>query len=646
MQLSPSAVSSSSNIEASSKGLFEGSVDENQTIVGGGGPSKFVQKSISRAASQRPQFASPGTQQTTTASDWSVAFAQAEAYKKFKAHSKKEQVKKESLTETPGTKAKKDEESLAAYRKWKSEQQKLALESKKQSYLQRKEEERGAATVIGRAFKKRMSAAPVSPILPASEPKDPRTEKGSETSFSTSATTTFLKEVMVGESHDTHVDSAEPESEGAAPSLVDSNADVDADANADESALPNIIPGDLDEDIEPESDAESDVEDEVVEMSHQILETIDQNVPSAWPEILDDESTLNLLPSLLQSNEEIYNDVVNKKQVVVRVITWNQQAKTPPPLEELKDSLFPDEKFHIIAIGTEECENSIAKSIIVHSKKKWEDAVEAAAGENYVKLRSHTLQATHNMVLVHKSIMHLCDDANSGVVATGIALGRPVGSKQQLGNKGGIGICFDIGKTSFLFVNAHLAAHQKAAEKRNAEFARISKELVQSLRPDAPQPNGESNPLLDGFAHIFWAGDLNYRINGTRAVVDVLLEKEMHEVLLNNDQLNLAMKTNSAFDGFAEGPLNFKPTYKFDKNSDIYDTSKKMRIPSWTDRILFKKESSSKLVNYASATSIRTSDHRPVYSTFICDVDGDFGSFDGLSQKEYGVTKSQVCSIS
>ena len=37
-----------------------------------------------------------------------------------------------------------------------------------------------------------------------------------------------------------------------------------------------------------------------------------------------------------------------------------------------------------------------------------------------------------------------------------------------------------------------------------------------------------------------------------------------------------------------EGPLHFRPTYKFDKNSDDYDTSAKHRVPAWTDRILYK----------------------------------------------------------
>lgn len=38
--------------------------------------------------------------------------------------------------------------------------------------------------------------------------------------------------------------------------------------------------------------------------------------------------------------------------------------------------------------------------------------------------------------------------------------------------------------------------------------------------------------------------------------------------------------------GFVEEQIRFPPTYKFDVNTDTYDTSKKARIPSWTDRIL------------------------------------------------------------
>ena len=37
-----------------------------------------------------------------------------------------------------------------------------------------------------------------------------------------------------------------------------------------------------------------------------------------------------------------------------------------------------------------------------------------------------------------------------------------------------------------------------------------------------------------------------------------------------------------AFSEYEEGPLLFRPTYRYDLGTDTYDTSEKMRIPAWT----------------------------------------------------------------
>jgi phosphatidylinositol-bisphosphatase len=74
----------------------------------------------------------------------------------------------------------------------------------------------------------------------------------------------------------------------------------------------------------------------------------------------------------------------------------------------------------------------------------------------------------------------------------------------------------------------------------------------------------------------------------------------------------------NVFHHFSEQPISFPPSYKFDLNSDVYDTSELGRVPSWTDRILFRALHKDTIFGceYDSCKTIKTSDHRPVYGIF------------------------------
>ena len=52
--------------------------------------------------------------------------------------------------------------------------------------------------------------------------------------------------------------------------------------------------------------------------------------------------------------------------------------------------------------------------------------------------------------------------------------------------------------------------------------------------------------------------------------------------LLLQDQLTKEILKGNVFCGSSEQPINFQPSYKFDINTNNYDTSEKQRIPSWT----------------------------------------------------------------
>ncbi|TYZ60324.1 hypothetical protein PybrP1_012277, partial [[Pythium] brassicae (nom. inval.)] len=377
-----------------------------------------------------------------------------------------------------------------------------------------------------------------------------------------------------------------------------------------------------------------------------------------WPqefniEGLDDWEELNSVASV-HGELVTHARFLDKSRLRVFCGTWNMHAKKP------QDDLrlwIPLNKYHIVAVGSEECVNSIAKSVVFTSKRQWESQLKDTLGDEYVLVSSHSLTAIHNVVFVHESVIPLLSNIQSDAVATGLG--------NQLGNKGGVGIAFSIGRTSFAFVNCHFDAHQQNTEKRNSNFHRINQELklfplpassvtsAASLTPSSAAVTGEAS--LDGlgktsttrfslsssptgnavlpvggvaskklavsecFDRVFWFGDLNYRINGTRRMVDLLLLRNQFDVLRFNDQLQIEMSKGSVFAHFREGPLHFRPTYKFDKRSNAYDSSAKQRIPSWTDRILFlsnDKPGDIETLSYRSQMSFQSSDHRPVGAAF------------------------------
>ena len=68
-------------------------------------------------------------------------------------------------------------------------------------------------------------------------------------------------------------------------------------------------------------------------------------------------------------------------------------------------------------------------------------------------------------------------------------------------------------------------------------------------------------------------GDLNYRISDPDTErVRRLADEGKYKELLANDQLIKQQKEKKCFNGFKEGSIKFKPTYKYDPGSDNWDT--------------------------------------------------------------------------
>lgn len=351
-------------------------------------------------------------------------------------------------------------------------------------------------------------------------------------------------------------------------------------------------------------------------------ELVKTNLISVYNDVISDTPKdehhhhyrLDREPKWVWKDEEL-GDFAEIGNLKVLCITWNMLGKEAPP--NLDDLLRThDTKHHIIALGTEECWRSIALSLFYSSKIDWEKKlIEHLKGE-YHYVGSKTLDAIHLILFAHKSVYRFIDNVQYDAVPTGLA--------NILGNKGGVGISFEIMNKSMLFVNCHLAHGQENVHARNSDFNRIDTTLrLPPMKPRHSATPGVSHRPTAGRSAsdesdiVFWLGDLNYRINGTMDSVNHCLTNNKHEVLLANDQLYLEREAGRIPRGFKEGFIKFPPTYKLKEDKHQFQMTKG-RIPSWTDRILYKSKKADmvNLMNYECITNLLWSDHRAVFAQF------------------------------
>ncbi|KAH7912215.1 Endonuclease/exonuclease/phosphatase [Hygrophoropsis aurantiaca] len=203
-----------------------------------------------------------------------------------------------------------------------------------------------------------------------------------------------------------------------------------------------------------------------------------------------------------------------------------------------------------------------------------------------------------------------------------------------MGNKGAVGIRFRVsndtshGGEVFTFVCAHLTAHEPKLAHRIADYNHIVGSL---LFPAPPSSTSSSATTMYATSHLFFLGDLNFRVSMPPAhhltqtmrsdpTYSLLNSEATREELKEFDQLLLERRNNRVFIGFREGDFwTFKCTYKYQLGQvDHYSTK---RTPSWTDRVMYTTHTDSpdtpeisNITNllYTSIPSYTTSDHKPV----------------------------------
>lgn len=347
----------------------------------------------------------------------------------------------------------------------------------------------------------------------------------------------------------------------------------------------------------------------------------------------------NFLHGRLASNSLLgaaeLEHVFPDREVTVFAGTWNMNGQSPP--RELNDFIFPTGIKHvpdIFVLGTQES---------FSERTEWEISVQEVLGPSHILLHSTTLGTLHLTVFIRRDLIWFCslpEDANLSV--------RP---GTAFRTKGAVAISFALFGSSFLFVTAHLTAHQEKVKERVQDIKRIIRAL--DLPKNLPCKH-KSKDVTNNFDYVIWCGDLNFRLAEPRAAVLRWIEQTKFPLpphlphgLLHADQLTAVLADGAAFRDFREAPITFPPTYKYDPGSQQFDTSSKQRVPAYTDRILYKTKNSPvslpssalsgfrrssnvppvqerasgmRCVAYDSVNSICTSDHKPVWALFTASL--------------------------
>ncbi|XP_053453105.1 phosphatidylinositol 3,4,5-trisphosphate 5-phosphatase 1 isoform X1 [Nycticebus coucang] len=342
---------------------------------------------------------------------------------------------------------------------------------------------------------------------------------------------------------------------------------------------------------------------------------------------------------LLQQMKNRHSEQPEPDMITIFIGTWNM-GNAPPPKKitswflskgqgKTRDDSADYIPHDIYVIGTQEDPLG---------EKEWLEILKHSLQEitsiTFKTVAIHTLWNIRIVVLAkpeHENrVSHICTDN----VKTGIA--------NTLGNKGAVGVSFMFNGTSLGFVNSHLTSGSEKKLRRNQNYMNILRFLALGDKKLSPFN------ITHRFTHLFWLGDLNYRVDLPTWEAETIIQKikqQQYADLLSHDQLLTERREQKVFLHFEEEEITFAPTYRFERlTRDKYAYTKqkatgmKYNLPSWCDRVLWKSYPLVHVVcqSYGSTTDIMTSDHSPVFATFEAGVTSQFVSKNGP-----GTTDSQ-----
>ncbi|KAI5055763.1 hypothetical protein GOP47_0029284 [Adiantum capillus-veneris] len=298
-----------------------------------------------------------------------------------------------------------------------------------------------------------------------------------------------------------------------------------------------------------------------------------------------------------------------EQKIHLFVGTWN--VGNAQPGNNLPNWFTATSSYDLVAIGAQECDYS-PRAPHTDCAKDWIATLKSALGSQYKVVHGLSRGQMRLVVFVNNDSQKAISEVLNGSEATGVG--------HVVSNKGGICVSLKFWDTSLCFVNCHFAAHEGQHEARNANY----REIVGNIRVSNPNTD-----ILNQFHHVFWLGDLNYRLNdglteekkltpnaATWDAVNEKIRENNFGELLEMDELHREQKAKKALVAFKEGKITFPPTFKMKRDAE--DAYERKRLPAWCDRVLWSSLPGCEVeqLSYSSVPSITTSDHKPVAATF------------------------------
>ncbi|KAI8593400.1 hypothetical protein BDZ88DRAFT_404548 [Geranomyces variabilis] len=341
------------------------------------------------------------------------------------------------------------------------------------------------------------------------------------------------------------------------------------------------------------------------------------------------------------------NQCASFSQKRVFVGSWNVNGQSP------SQPLFPwlrvavGEEPSLYVLGFQELDLNTGAYLYSDNTKEaeWSKGIEDALRtkrHNYVKVASKQLVGMLIVLYVEESEKQHVREISAEYLGTGL-LG-------MMGNKGAAAIRFRFYDSYFCFVNSHLAADASMVDRRNQDYQEICRRVTFPLPAQYPDftTYAHQNPWVSSFYdarqtgvattsenagktvatifdadHLFFIGDLNYRISLPDSDVKQIVRTGELGQLLKFDQLLIEQRARRAFQDFNEAAITFAPTFKYDIGTNTFDTSEKKRTPSFCDRILWFQNPLHRNETlwicpkwYRSCMDLTLSDHKPIMALF------------------------------